>query len=232
MKYISIDIETTGLDREVCQILSVGAVIEDTNNPLPLTELPTFHCAIKRSSVYGELYALNMNKDLIESIVQYQTAKDQDEKNDLVQMTGMLFLDENEVVDALFRFCYDNGMVEVDTQLLDLNKKVRLVDGKTYPILSTNMDKVYLTVAGKNFATFDKIFLERLPRWKQVFNIRQRIIDPSILFTDWESDESLPSLLQCKQRAGILGEVTHNAVEDAMDIIQILRTQYVTPKNK
>lgn len=230
MKYISIDIETTGLDREVCQILSVGAVIEDTNNPLPLTELPTFHCAIKRSSVYGELYALNMNKDLIETIVQYQTAKDQDFKNDLVEKTGMMFLDEDEVVDALFRFCFDNNMVEVDPKFL--NKTVRLVNGKTYPILSTNMDKVYLTVAGKNFATFDKMFLERLPRWKQVFNIRQRIIDPSILFTDWESDESLPSLLQCKQRAGISGEVTHNAVEDAMDVIQILRTQYINPKNK
>jgi len=230
MKYISIDIETTGLDREVCQILSVGAVIEDTNNPLPLTELPTFHCAIKRSSVYGELYALNMNKDLIESIVQYQTAKDQDYKNDLVEKTGMMFLEEGEVVDALFRFCYDNGMVEFDPQFL--NKSVRLVDGKTYPILSTNMEKVYITVAGKNFATFDKMFLERLPRWKQVFNIRQRIIDPSILFTDWESDESLPSLLQCKQRAGINGEVTHNAVEDATDVIQILRTQYINPKNK
>lgn len=230
MKYISIDIETTGLDREACQILSVGAVIEDTNNPLPLTELPTFHCAIKRSSVYGELYALNMNKDLIESIVQYQTSKDQDYKNDLVEKTGMMFLDEDEVVDALFRFCFDNGLVEFDPQFLD--KRVRLVDGKTYPILTSNMEKVYITVAGKNFATFDKMFLERLPRWKQVFNIRQRIIDPSILFTDWESDESLPSLLQCKQRAGISGEVTHNAVEDAMDVIQILRTQYINPKNK
>lgn len=230
MKYISIDIETTGLDREACQILSVGAVIEDTNNPLPLTELPTFHCAIKRSSVYGELYALNMNKDLIETIVQYQTAKDQDYKNDLVEKTGMMFLDEGEVVDALFRFCFDNGLVEFDPQLLV--KEARVVNGKRYPMLTRNMEKVYITVAGKNFATFDKMFLERLPRWKQVFNIRQRIIDPSILFTDWESDESLPSLLQCKQRAGIKGEVTHNAVEDAMDVIKILRTQYINPKNK
>jgi oligoribonuclease len=230
MKYISIDIETTGLDREACQILSIGAVIEDTNNPLPIEDLPTFHCAIKRSAVHGELYALNMNKDLIESIVQYQTAKDQDEKNDLVQMTGMQFLDEDQVVDSLYQFCFDNGLVEFDPQ--SLAKTSRMVNGKRYPMLTSSMNKVYLTVAGKNFATFDKIFLERLPRWKQVFNIRQRIIDPSILFTQWETDESLPSLLQCKQRAAIQGEVTHNAVEDAMDVIQILRTQYITPKNK
>ena len=43
MKYISIDIETTGLDPENCQILSIGAVIEDTLNQLPFEELPTFH---------------------------------------------------------------------------------------------------------------------------------------------------------------------------------------------
>ena len=41
MKYISIDIETTGLDRDLCQVLSIGAVIEDTNNIKPLEFEPT-----------------------------------------------------------------------------------------------------------------------------------------------------------------------------------------------
>ena len=62
--------------------------------------------------------------------------------------------------------------------------------------------------------------MERLPRWKQVFRIRQRIIDPSILFTDWVNDESLPSLSDCKKRAGLSEIVTHNAVEDAWDVIE------------
>ena len=230
MKYISIDIETTGLDREACQILSIGAVIEDTNNPLPIEDLPTFHCAINRNAFHGEVTALAMNAGLIALMNEYKNSRTNEDREDIVVQSGMQFLDEDQVVDALYRFCYDNGLVEIDPQ--SLAKTSRLVNGKRYPMLTTNMTKVYLTVAGKNFATFDKIFLERLPRWKQVFNIRQRIIDPSILFTQWETDESLPSLLQCKQRAGIFGEVTHNAVEDAMDVIQILRTQYTTPKNK
>ena len=75
-------------------------------------------------------------------------------------------------------------------------------------------------------ATFDKLFLERLPRWKQLIKIRQRIIDPSVLYVNWESDSSLPSMSECKVRAGLPGMVTHNAVEDAWDVIELLRNTY------
>ena len=224
MKYISIDIETTGLDPEFNQILSIGAVIEDTLNPIPFEDLPKFHAVIKRESVYGSLFALNMNKDLIETMVHYSTAKDQDEKNDIVQMTGMHFYNEDEVVEALFQFCYRNGLVDLDPNFVNNTRKI--VDGISYPILTSNMPKTYLNCAGKNFAGFDKKFLEKLPRWKQVFSIRSRVLDPGILFVDWINDESIPSLDQCKQRAGIEGVVTHNAVEDAMDVVMLLRQCY------
>jgi DNA polymerase III epsilon subunit-like protein len=224
MRYISLDIETTGLDPQTCQILSIGAVIEDTNKILPIEELPKFHAVIKRESVYGSLFALNMNKDLIETIVQYSTAKDQDEKNDIVHMTGMRFYHEDEIVEALFQFCFDNGLVPIDPDFL--NKPFKVVNGKSYPVLTSNMPKVYLNCAGKNFAGFDKKFLELLPRWKQVFSIRSRVLDPGILFVDWANDESVPGLEECKKRAEIEGVVTHNAVEDAMDVVKLLRTQY------
>lgn len=223
MKYISIDIETTGLDPENCQILSIGAVIEDTLNQLPFEELPTFHGVIKRENVSGSLFALNMNRDLIETIVQYSGAQDQDEKNDIVHMTGMEFYHEDEIVEALFQFCFRNNLVELNH---DINKTVKIVNGITYPVLTSNMPKVYLNCAGKNFAGFDKKFLEKLPRWKQVFSIRSRVLDPGILFVDWINDESVPSLDECKKRAGIDGVVTHNAVEDAMDVVMLLRKCY------
>ena len=88
------------------------------------------------------------------------------------------------------------------------------------------MKKVHITCAGKNFGTFDKLFLEKLPRWKQVFRIRQRILDPSVLFVDWKNDESLPSLTVCKDRAGLHGLVTHDALEDAWDVVEVLRKFY------
>jgi hypothetical protein len=43
MKYVSIDIETGGLDARY-SLLEFAAVVEDTADQLPLEELPTFHC--------------------------------------------------------------------------------------------------------------------------------------------------------------------------------------------
>ena len=103
MKYISIDIETTGLDPENCQVLSIGAVIEDTNDIKPLADLPTFHGVVLPNRIEGDPYAINLNRDLLQTIVQYQTAQDQDEKNDIVQMTGMKFYKKEEIVEAFYK---------------------------------------------------------------------------------------------------------------------------------
>ena len=224
MKYISIDIETTGLDPENCQILSIGAVIEDTHLPIPFEDLPKFHAVIKRENVSGSIFALNMNRDLIQAMKNHSEARTEDEKKLVEESFGAKFYHEDEVVEALYQFCYRNGLVNLDPNFL--NKQMKIVDGIPYPILGSNMVKTYLNCAGKNFAGFDKKFLEKLPRWKQVFSIRSRVLDPGILFVDWINDESVPSLDECKKRAGIDGVVTHNAVEDAMDVVMLLRQCY------
>lgn len=230
MKYISIDIETTGLDADLNQILSIGAVIEDTLNPLPFEELPKFHAVIKRESVYGSIFALNLNKDLIQAMKDYSEARTEELKQEVEESFGAKFYNEDEVVEALFQFCYDNGLVDRfdtnDWSHAEISNYFKFVNGKSYPVLTSKMPKTYLNCAGKNFAGFDKKFLEKLPRWKQVFSIRSRVLDPGILFVDWINDESIPSLDQCKQRAGIDGVVTHNAVEDAMDVVMLLRQCY------
>jgi DNA polymerase III epsilon subunit-like protein len=224
MRYVSIDVETTGLDPENCQILSIGAVIEDTLNQLPFEDLPKFHAVIKRESVYGSIFALNLNKDLIQAMKDYSEAKTDELKQEIEESFGAKFYHEDEVVEALYQFCFRNGLVDLDPNFL--NKQMKIVDGIPYPILGSNMVKTYLNCAGKNFAGFDKKFLEKLPRWKQVFSIRSRVLDPGILFVDWFNDESVPSLDECKKRAGIDGVVTHNAVEDAMDVVMLLRQCY------
>jgi DNA polymerase III epsilon subunit-like protein len=68
MKYISIDLETTGLDPQNCQILQIGAVIEDTNEVKPISELPKFNCVIEHPHYSGSAFAINMNMNLIEII--------------------------------------------------------------------------------------------------------------------------------------------------------------------
>ena len=226
MKYVSIDIETTGLDLEKCEILSIGAVIEDTNNPLPLDQLPKFHVAIKRENITGSMFAINMNKELIETIVYYQTTQDQDEKNDLVQMTGMKFLNEDEVSIEFYYFLYANGLMDIRKPLENVQWTNHGIYGKVPTINQRVLPIDHINVAGKNFGTFDKIFLERLPRWKQLIKMRNRILDPAILFVDWQEDQALPGLDDCKKRAGVNGKVTHNALEDAIDVVAVLRTKY------
>lgn len=227
MKFISIDVETSGLDPESNQVLSIGAIIEDSENPLPLDKCPKFHAAIRHDEITGSLFAINLNRELIETIVSYQECKSQEEKDDIEESSGMRFYHKDDIVEAFYHFLYLNGMVKVDpnaNMMEAIHKRDR--DGNSVPVLTSRIKPTHITVAGKNFATFDKLFLEKLPRWKQVIRIKQRILDPAILYVDWKGDSSLPSLGECKERAGIEGIVTHNSLEDAWDVVELLRKKY------
>lgn len=59
MRYVAIDIETTGLNPENCQTLEIGAVFDDSVTPL--LDLPQFNRAIKHDILVGEAYALAMH---------------------------------------------------------------------------------------------------------------------------------------------------------------------------
>lgn len=226
MIYVSIDIETTGLDNENTQVLSIGLVVEDTNNLKPFDELPKLEVAIIRERLEGEIFALNMNKELISDILSYKIAKTPEAKAEIVERTGREYLMEEDVAKRIFHFLYDNKALDGGPYMFDPNKMIEVVNGKTYPALTSKMKPYYFNAAGKNFANFDNKFLERLPRWKQVLKARGRTIDPAILFVDWKNDEAIPGLSLCKERAKMDPHVTHNAIDDAMDIVKLLRTQY------
>jgi len=68
MKYVSIDIETTGLDPDTCQVLEIGAVIDDMKTPL--TQLPTYRYRIKRDIYTGQPYALAMHSHLFADLAE------------------------------------------------------------------------------------------------------------------------------------------------------------------
>lgn len=79
-----------------------------------------------------------------------------------------------------------------------------------------------ITAAGKNVAGFDLPFLPRDLRDR----FRHRVIDPGSLFLNFREDKAPPDLLTCLTRAGIDKPVAHDAREDAMDVIRLLRTRY------
>jgi len=66
LPYVSIDIETTGLDSDACQTLEIGAVIDDWIRPLD--QLPVFRRVLAWEEVTGSPYAMSLNAGLLKLI--------------------------------------------------------------------------------------------------------------------------------------------------------------------
>jgi oligoribonuclease (3'-5' exoribonuclease) len=64
--YVSIDLETTGKDPDFCQILEIGAVIEDWVSPL--NDLPMFRRVFRIERIVGEPFALALNAKLLKEM--------------------------------------------------------------------------------------------------------------------------------------------------------------------
>jgi oligoribonuclease len=209
MKYVSIDIETTGLDPVKDQILSIGAVIEDTTKDTPLSELPRIHLVIQRDRIEGNPFACSMNWKLLELM---SRASQSEQKKTAIEMEhNMTFVPENVAAMMLRNFLEKNeaGSIELKSESFQP------------PYIKTTVVKI--AVAGKNFATFDKLFLEQLPFWDTQIKVKSRVLDPAILFVDWENDKDLPNLQTCKERAHMDGKVAHDAIDDALDVIALMR---------
>lgn len=85
--WISIDTETTGLEADWCQVLEIGAVLEDWSSPVE--ELKRFHCYVYQPDdrYVGQPYALQLNARILKRIAEReQSANDE-----------FLFLTPNEV---------------------------------------------------------------------------------------------------------------------------------------
>ena len=196
MKYVSIDIETTGVNSKKDEIIEVAAVIDDTDwflqqNPsVPVDELPSFQTyIIKNSNRYtGNPFTLSMHKLIWERIHN--------------RTEGYNYLYKNQIEEKFEEFLMDNGIKMND-------------DGE-----------IWFTAAGKNFTGFDKIFLDRqIPYWKDSIKNNRRVIDPAAFYFE-EDDDKLPDTETCMQRAGITAPLTHEALDDAKVVVQLIRNAW------
>jgi oligoribonuclease len=172
MRYVSIDIETTGLDPDYCQILQFAAVIENTQLQTPLNQLPSFVRWIDHPDLQFEKQAMRMHLN-----------------SDLVQE----WLQSNPIPVDQFMLEYRDWLGQY---------------GLSKPVY-----------AGKNIGGFDIQFLRRLPGWPKHCH---RYLDPAAYYIE-PGDEAPPDLKTCLQRCGIEKEVTHDAYQDAIDVITALR---------
>lgn len=225
MIYVSADIETTGLDLDHtgnCSILQFAAIIEDSSNPRPLDQLPKFSCFCYESKISGESYALALNSWIIKILAEYE--KDPRSIGQDRSRQPLPYYDNKQLPQpSLMQFVAPTWMMP--HMFIDWYRKQRAELDPTYVARKSGTKEV-IDFAGKNFATFDKRFLEALPNWCKHVIIRPRIIDPAVLFIDWKTDTVVPSLSECKKRAGLESTVTHDAVDDALDVIRVLRSKY------
>lgn len=194
MKYISIDIETTGLNPLENDILEIGAYIEDTETQLPRNQLPTFHAYIWKENYRGNAFALQMNHHILKKILE------------LKERSDWSVLSEPEYVSSRFY------------QFLNYHKDLwskEQFNGGDGPFM----------IAGKNVAGFDLPFLNQLPNWGRL-KFHRRVLDPAILYFDPMKDEVPPDLKTCKQRVGLPELVTHAALDDAWDVISLIRRKF------
>ena len=186
IKYVSIDIETCGVDEDTCDIIEFAAVLDDLTDMKPMDELPVFHRYFIKDKYVGEPYALSMHPKIFRAIAERSNAEDK-----------WKYISATKLGNAFKKFLVKYGYEEKHS-------------------------KVVITVAGKNFSSFDLQFLKKKTDLLKHVDIRHRVIDPSILYIE-NGDNAPPATLECKRRAGIVGEVAHTAEADAKDVIQLVR---------
>jgi hypothetical protein len=88
-----------------------------------------------------------------------------------------------------------------------------------YPV---EHDKVVINASGKNFGSFDLQFLKHKTDFLKHIIVRNRIVDPGMLFLNGD-DNQIPGMAECKKRAGVNGIVAHDAISDAIDVVKLVR---------
>lgn len=189
MKFLSIDIETTGLDPQKNQILEFGAVAIDTScGNAPYVD--DFRAVFIHQELIGNPIALTINKDLIGQINYVLKTKEFDfEGHNDYKCTDIYARNAEEFQKYFDQWLESIGFTE------------------------------RLTLAGKNLASFDLKFIEAAGI---KIKYRHRMIDPAILYVNWDTDETLPDLQQCLDRAGIEKSVAHTSIADAMDVAELV----------
>lgn len=196
-RYVSIDIETLGLDPDHCDIIEFGAVIDDLKTPV--ADLHRLHCYVLppprgnwgQAFYQGEPFAMAMHADKLKRIA--------------VREEGYEYVQPYDLADRFMAWLGSHG----------------------YDVLGEEKcEHVKIDVAGKNFSGFDLNFLNKWERWRWRIKTHHRVIDPGSMYFNPRSDPRPPSLEQCLDRAGIHKSVAHSAVDDAIDVIRVLRHKW------
>jgi DNA polymerase III epsilon subunit-like protein len=193
MKYVSIDIETTGLKPGFHQMIEFGAVMEDTENPLPICQLPKFRALIKHNEYTISPFCIGLHKDLLDELTFKQR------KNPLAWYTKL----EDET-----HLCMQGALTNLFSHWLRENG------------IDTAVTKV--VVAGKNFQGFDLKFIEPVFMSKIQFHRRVLDPTVLFTLPTDKEPPNLGKCAE-RAGLEFTGDGYHTAVSDAIMVIELLR---------
>ncbi len=189
MIYVAIDLETGGLDPMNNDILEFGAVLEDTENQVPLDQLPSLRLILKPKLGYYRMepIAAAMNADLLKEIGELAKGK----------FGKTAYIDPSDLGVSFGDWLHVNGVEYKDK-------------------------KYHINVAGKNFSSFDRRFLDQLEDFNLLIDIRHRVLDPTMYYVK-SGDLVCPNLPVCMNRAGLEPNGLHTAIGDCLMVVALIR---------
>lgn len=206
MRYLSIDVETTGL-ADNCALLELAMVLEDTSKAAetPVDQLPAFRGWVQLDgpTVWeAEAMRMHLGKKALEIPL----------GADFYRRTRFGYPDALDIETRTKLFVRPPAMNWCFMTIEQLDRRALSW------LTEHNIDPVNkITPAGKNFTSFDKRFL---PPYIAA-SLHHRAIDPGGILIDWNADKP-PSL------TALFGsELQHDSLDDARAVITVLRRQYV-----
>lgn len=207
MIYASLDIETTGMifkdPANMDKVLSVGIVIDNLKAPAPLSKLPKLHLFIDPGGriTFSNPVAEQMNCELVSTLYKLRGLTTNNVYNPRIVEH---YTTPEFALGIIFDFLTHHNVGSVDENGV-LNE---------------------FTVAGKNPMSFDVEFLNNYLMMDTLIRPHYRAMDPAILYLSPTEDTAVPDTKTCKMRAGLNPKVSHTALEDALDIVRLIRCAF------
>lgn len=201
MIYFSLDVETTGLDKDRCSILSLGIIAQKLGGE----EVARKHWLVNHpDGFHGEAYACALNYKILKVLSRLTW---DNETHELLPI--------GDTSNKLWDEMGNPPIINAKEVIGHLTKFIRQHRGSKYSVL-----------AGKNVASFDIPFLKKLKNGQELNLITSYMsLDPAILYMTAD-DHHVPSLGECLERAGLPSEVSHDALGDAEQVRDLIELHF------
>lgn len=229
MKYVSIDIETTGLEPDHHDIVEIGAFVDDLSMPYEdMHQKAEFRCiVIDPDNTYNLTpYCATLHAPLWPVIEEAHSLLMGEWDDDEKLVDGGFIQGKVGLATSGCMYHYDRNVYYATPETAAFAFNEWLLGDAQYE----KGQKVI--AAGKNVANFDLPFLNH-PAYNFGATVPWdfRSLDPGGLY--WQpGDTNLPSLRKCLERAGMEPTALHTSLGDAWDVIRVLRHRLLAPQGQ